>query len=64
MLPNSVVPAFMVIPAGSVVGGQPARILGEVGEGWGISPGAAAGGGGTGDWVEGGDLRELVRSIR
>ena len=54
----------MVIPAGSVVGGQPARILGEVGEGWGISPGAAAGGGGTGDWVEGGDLRELVRSIR
>ena len=63
ILPNSVVPPFMVVPAGSVVGGQPAQILGEVGEGWGISPGAAAGGG-TGDWVEGGDLRELVRSIR
>jgi len=59
ILPDTVVPANMVVPAGSIVGGKPGRILGEVGEGWG------AGNGGPGeDWVEGGDLRELVRSIK
>lgn len=70
VLPNSVISAHMVIPSGSVVGGRPARVVGEVGEGWGYS-GHGAGGGGLGvggggeeKWVEGGDLRELVRSIK
>ncbi|KAF2201607.1 trimeric LpxA-like protein [Delitschia confertaspora ATCC 74209] len=73
ILPNSIIPAHMVIPSGSVVGGQPARVIGEVGEGWGVSAGGMGGagmggGGGNGEgppmWVEGGDLRELVRSIK
>jgi dynactin-5 len=69
ILPNSVIPANMVIAPGSVVGGQPARVIGEVGEGWGVSGGGAGGGlgvggGGEEKWVEGGDLRELVRSIK
>jgi len=69
ILPNTVVPTQMVIPSGSVVGGRPARVVGEVGEGWGVSAGAAGGGGmggvGGGEvWVEGGDLRELVRCIK
>lgn len=69
ILPNTVVPANMVIASGSVVGGQPARVVGEVGEGWGVGGGGAGGGlgvggGGEEKWVEGGDLRELVRSIR
>ncbi|TKX20572.1 hypothetical protein C1H76_7383 [Elsinoe australis] len=59
ILPDTVVPPNMVIPPGSVVGGRPGRVIDEVGEGWG------AGSGGPGeDWVEGGDLRELVRSIK
>ena len=59
ILPNTFVPPAMTVPAGSVVGGRPAKILGEVGDGWG------QGGGGEGeDWVEGGDLRALVRSIK
>lgn len=69
VLPNTVIPAHMVIPSGSVVGGRPARIVGEVGEGWGVSAGGTGGGlgvggGGEKSWVEGGDLRELVRSIK
>lgn len=68
ILPGSVVPPNMVIPSGSVVGGRPARIVGEVGEGWGVSGGGVGGGLGGGEgqekWVEGGDLRELVRSIK
>ncbi|KAF2470090.1 trimeric LpxA-like protein [Lindgomyces ingoldianus] len=71
ILPNSVIPANMVIPSSSVVGGRPARVIGEVGEGWGVSGGGAGvggglgvGGGGEKSWVEGGDLRELVRSIK
>ncbi|KAF4304523.1 putative dynactin subunit 5 protein [Botryosphaeria dothidea] len=81
ILPHSVVPSNMVIPSNSIVGGRPARVVGELGEGWGV----AAGGGGVGSsggaggaattgvglplglgdvWVEGGDLRELVRSIK
>lgn len=62
----------MVIASGSVVGGQPARVVGDVGEGWGVSAGGSGGGGGSGlslgggedKWIEGGDLRELVRSIK
>ena len=57
ILPSTVVPGHMVIPAGVVVGGRPARILGDVGDGWGVCPPGK-------DWVEGGELRELVRSIR
>jgi len=68
ILPHTVVPANMVIASGSVVGGQPARVVGDVGEGWGVSGGGGGGlgvgGGGEEKWVEGGDLRELVRSIR
>lgn len=69
ILPNTVVPTNMVIASGSVVAGQPARIVGEVGEGWGVGGGGAGGGlgvggGGEEKWVEGGDLRELVRSIK
>ena len=59
ILSDTVVPPGMTVPAGTVVGGRPARILGEVGDGWG------QGGGGEGEeWVEGGDLRALVRSIK
>ena len=58
ILPDTVVPPNMVVPAGSIVGGKPGRVIGEVGEGWGVSgtPGET--------WVEGGELRELVRSIK
>lgn len=59
ILPGTVVPPGMTVPAGTVVGGRPATILGDVGDGWG------QGGGGEGEeWVEGGDLRALVRSIK
>jgi len=59
ILPGTVVPPAMIVPPGSVVAGNPARIVGEVGEGWG------QGGGGEGEeWIEGGDLRALVRSIK
>jgi dynactin-5 len=49
----------MVIPPGSIVAGKPARIVGEVGEGWGQTGGEEGV-----DWREGGDLRPLVRSIK
>lgn len=59
ILSGTVVPPNMTVPAGSIVGGRPASILDEVGDGWG------QGGGGEGEeWVEGGDLRALVRSIK
>lgn len=59
ILPGTVVPPAMVVPPGSVVAGKPGRVVGEVGEGWG------QGGGGEGEeWVEGGDLRALVRKVR
>jgi dynactin-5 len=49
----------MIIPPGSIVAGKPARIVGEVGEGWG------QGAGGEGEeYVEGSDLRPLVRTIK
>ena len=50
-----------MVPPNVVVGGQPARIVGEVGEGWGSTIASIGSGG---ELVEGGDLRELVRSIR
>ncbi|KAM0720115.1 hypothetical protein Q7P37_004251 [Cladosporium fusiforme] len=55
ILPGTVVPPAMVVPPGSVVAGKPARVIGEVGEGWG------QGGGEGEEWVEGGDLRALCR---
>lgn len=59
ILPDTVIPAHMIIPPGSIVAGRPARIVGETSEGWG------QGGGGEGEeLVEGGDLRPLVRSIK
>ncbi|KAK8162339.1 trimeric LpxA-like protein [Phyllosticta citrichinensis] len=74
ILPHSVVPANMVVPSNSVVGGRPARVVAELGEGWGVQAGGGVGGAAAGAaatsgapgeaWVEGGDLRELVRSIR
>ncbi|RMZ35066.1 hypothetical protein D0859_00780 [Hortaea werneckii] len=60
ILPGTVVPPHMIVPPGSVVAGRPARIVGEVGEGWGMP----LGGGEGEEWVEGGDLRPLVRSIK
>ncbi|KAK3716024.1 hypothetical protein LTR37_006754 [Vermiconidia calcicola] len=59
ILPNTVVPSGMTVPAGTVVGGKPAKILGEVGDGW------DQGGGGEGEeWVEeGGDLRALIEKL-
>ena len=61
ILPDTIVPGGMVVPPNVVVGGQPARIVGEVGEGWGSTIASIGSGG---ELVEGGDLRELVRSIR
>ncbi|SMQ46942.1 unnamed protein product [Zymoseptoria tritici ST99CH_1A5] len=58
VLPNTVVPANMMIPPGSVVAGRPARIVGEVGDGWGQV------GSGEVEIVEGGDLKGLVRTIK
>jgi dynactin-5 len=58
LLPGTVVPPAMVIPPGSVVAGKPARVVGEVGEGWGV-PGSA-----EEDWIEGGDLKALVRTVK
>lgn len=59
ILPETVIPEGMVIPQGSRVGGRPARILEQVGDGWGIL---------SGDpdelWTPGGDLRALVRSFK
>ncbi|KAI9812910.1 MAG: hypothetical protein M1827_004428 [Pycnora praestabilis] len=51
VLEGAVVPGGMVVPTGSVVGGRPARVVEEVGSGWGITGGP------------GGDLRELWRSV-
>lgn len=53
VLDGAVVPGGMVIASGSVVGGRPARMIGELGDGWGVG----------GDGVEGGDLREIWRSV-
>lgn len=47
ILPGTVVPPHMVVPSFSVVGGRPARVVGEVPEGG----------------HEGFDLRELYRTV-
>ena len=57
----------MVVASGSVVGGRPARVVAELPDGWGVKAGDGGGdgsGGGASGWVEGGDLMDLVRSIR
>ena len=52
VLEGCVVPAGMVVASGSVVGGRPGRVVGEVGDGWGMYEG-----------MEGGDMRELWRGV-
>ena len=52
VLEGAVVPTGMVVASGSVVGGRPARVVGDVGDGWGMFEG-----------MEGGDMRELWRSV-
>ncbi|KAI9874794.1 MAG: hypothetical protein M1830_009286 [Pleopsidium flavum] len=52
VLEGTVVPAGMVVPSWSVVAGRPGRVVGELGDGWGVGEGS-----------EGGDLRELWRSV-
>lgn len=52
VLEEAVVPAGMVVASGCVVGGRPGRVLGEVGDGWGLWEG-----------MEGGDMRELWRGV-
>jgi dynactin-5 len=59
ILAGTVVPPGMMIPPGSIVAGKPARIVGEVGEGWGQGAGAEGE-----EYVEGSDLRPLVRTIK
>lgn len=59
VLPNTVVPPNMVVAPGTIVAGRPARIIGEVGDGYGQGPGDEGE-----EYVEGGDLRALVRSIK
>jgi dynactin 5 len=58
ILEDSVIPAGMVVPPGVIVGGRPAKVIDEVGEGWGVEGARGAG------WIEGGDLREVVRDIK
>ncbi|KAI9680693.1 MAG: hypothetical protein M1817_004133 [Caeruleum heppii] len=50
VLDGAVVPAAMVVPSFSVVAGRPARVVGELEEGWGAEGG-------------GGELREWYRRI-
>lgn len=52
VLEGAVVPGGMVVPSGCVVGGVPARVVGVVGDGWGVGEGS-----------EGGGLRELWRGV-
>jgi dynactin-5 len=59
ILAGTVVPPGMMIPPGSIVAGKPARIVGEVGEGWGQGAGAEGD-----EYVEGSDLRPLVRTVK
>lgn len=51
VLDGAVVPAGMVVPSWSVVGGAPARVVGEVGEGYGV------------EGAEGGMARERYRLV-
>jgi len=57
VLEGTVVPQGLVVPSFSVVAGRPGRVVGEVGDGWGVGEGVGRG------FVEGGDLRELWRSV-
>lgn len=60
VLDGSVLAAGMVVPSGVIVGGSPAVILGDLPDAWGVSSGTVQ----EGEWVEGGELRELIRSVR
>lgn len=51
VLDGAVVPPGMVVPSWCVVGGRPARIVGEVGEGYGV------------EGAEGGLARERYRAV-
>ncbi|KAJ5750317.1 Dynactin subunit 5 [Penicillium manginii] len=51
VLDGAVVPPAMVVPSWCVVGGKPARIVGEVGEGYGV------------EGAEGGLARERYRAV-
>jgi dynactin-5 len=51
VLDDAVVPPGMVVPSWCVVGGRPARIVGEVGEGYGV------------EGAEGGMARERYRVV-
>ncbi|KAK2747998.1 hypothetical protein FQN57_001589 [Myotisia sp. PD_48] len=51
VLDGAVVPSGMVIPSWSVVGGAPARVVGEVGEGYGV------------EGADGGITRERYRMV-
>ena len=55
ILEGTVVPGGMVVPSGAIVGGRPGRVVGELGIGWGVGVG--------GEEDEGGDLRQLWRSV-
>lgn len=57
VLAGAVVPRGMVVPPGVVVGGRPARVLGEVGCGWGVGEDEGEGG-------RGGALRDVWRGVR
>lgn len=52
VLDGCVVPGGMVVASGCVVGGVPGRVVGEVGDGWGMYEG-----------MEGGDMRGLWRGV-
>lgn len=60
VLEGSVLVAGMVVPNGVVVGGRPATIIEDLPDGWGLGASNPQ----AGEWVEGGELRELIRSIR
>lgn len=62
ILEGSIMVPGMVAPSGVIVGGRPAKIIGELPDGWGL-PGSGTGAEDE-KWVEGGELRELVRSIK
>lgn len=51
VLDGAVVPPGMVVPSWCIVGGRPARIVGEVGEGYGV------------EGAEGGMARERYRVV-
>lgn len=53
VLDGTVVPPGMVVPSWCVVGGVPGRVVGELGEGWGVE--------GVG---EGGESRERYKNVR